>query len=122
MRSVLLLLILCSCGDYGDTTEYKPAPTKPTQPQKPTAEAPQPQPQPQPTAPAKDPFKLAVAAVNHACVSCHNGAVQNPAFNSEAAVKEHADRICARVKQGSMPPSGGLSGDDKDAILKGLDC
>lgn len=111
---ILITIMAMACGE--DSYEkVKPTypPTEPVKPVDPTKP---------PVEPNVDAKALAVAAIQNNCVSCHNGVIQAPSLKGEAAVDANRARICIRVGTGSMPPTGGLSPEAKDQILKGLDC
>lgn len=109
-----LMFVLAACGEDSYETVHQPAPTQPTDP------TPSPAKPIDPT--GKDPKAIAVQAIQDHCVSCHNGVVQAPSFKEATAIDANHDRICIRVGNGSMPPTGNLPKDAKDEILKGLDC
>ncbi|MEQ1501377.1 MAG: c-type cytochrome [Myxococcota bacterium] len=63
------------------------------------------------------------------CDACHaatatdrHGAPASVTFDTEAEAEAFADRIAARVDAGDMPPGGGVSDDDLDALAAWLDC
>ena len=67
--------------------------------------------------------------VQENCQACHSGTSSNrynapPAvnFDFEDEVRERADRVLTRVEEGSMPPQGGISEDDKQRLADWLTC
>lgn len=63
------------------------------------------------------------------CQACHaadaaerNGAPETVTFDTIEDVATHQDRILARVLEGSMPPSGGVSDDDVAKLEVWLTC
>ena len=64
------------------------------------------------------------------CQSCHasttptrHGAPPNVFFDSEMATEEWRERIYATIfEEGSMPPSGGVTQDEKILLEQWLDC
>lgn len=53
--------------------------------------------------------------INNRCTSCH-GVSTSPSFGSYAEIKAQAGRIMARTTAKTMPPGGGLSQSEIDAI------
>ncbi len=64
------------------------------------------------------------------CQSCHastapnrHGAPPNVFFDSEMAAEEWRERIYATIfEEGSMPPSGGVTQDERILLEQWLDC
>ncbi len=122
------LAYLISCGDGSTEYEYRnPAPTpKPKSDQ--SEETPPPKDEGQSPPPvvdegpsAEELEAIAFATVVRNCATCHSG-TQPPDLVSADDILSRRDRVCIRTGNGSMPPGGAISGDDKAAILEGLGC
>lgn len=122
IRLVFAIVFFLACSDDSEVIEYRdPKPTAPPPAaEKPVDEEPKPiPPVEKPEVSAKD---KAFAATLKACSSCHNPGFQSPDLSSNEAIGKRGDRVCVRVKGGTMPPGGNLDEQLKQDIIKGFGC